>query len=130
MRQIIAMIAALCLSACAGSFARPDPAAPVAPPPANFEEAIRAHMMQTLFDPFTAQYQFGRPYRAYANNGLVYGGEVIWNGWAVDFQVNAKNRFGGYVGYTPYVAVFDGDTVRRVLDVRAGDYAMLFHRLP
>jgi hypothetical protein len=32
------------------------------------------------------------------------GGDAY--GYVADFEVNAKNRFGGYVGRTPYIAAF------------------------
>jgi hypothetical protein len=39
---------------------------------------------------------------------------VIWMGYMVDVEVNAKNSFGGYVGFKPYMVFFSGESIYRV----------------
>jgi len=75
--------------------------------PDNYEDIIRNHYSKTLFDPYSAVYTFGRPQRAW--NGL--GGTIF--GWAVCGTINAKNRFGGYVGAKPFFALIRYGKVER-----------------
>lgn len=81
------------------------------PPPstAQIETDIKAAMKAQLFDPYSAVYEFQKPYAGKAWGGLIYGG---WKyGYIVEYTLNAKNRFGGYVGAQPYTAVFQNGTL-------------------
>lgn len=117
---------ALLVTACASAFQRPEPTAEYGRPPQNYEDTIRAQFEQVLKDPESARYRFGHPVKAYANEGLAYGGNVSWVGYLVDVQVNAKNSFGGYVGFKPYMMFFSGDRVVRYLE---GSEHVLVHRM-
>jgi hypothetical protein len=83
-------------------------AADYGPSPTNYQEAIRTHYAQWLFDPYSAVYTFGTPGTGWVRPGPtaspVYG-------WRVCGTVNAKNRFGGYVGARPFVIVIRHDQV-------------------
>jgi len=74
-------------------------------PPENYESIVRDAARERLKDPDSAQFKFGqRPFRAFLelNDGL-------WGGYIVCFEVNAKNAYGGYVGYVlSYAAINDG----------------------
>ena len=73
--------------------------------PDDYQGEIKLRMGKTLFDPYSAHYQMGSPYRAGSKLGLIYGGG--WRfGYAVDVLVNAKNRFGAYVGNKSYTFFF------------------------
>jgi hypothetical protein len=117
---------ALLVTACASAFQRPEPTADYGSPPQGYEEAIKARFEQVLKDPESARYRFGRPVKAYTNEGLAYGGKVSWVGYLVDVQVNAKNSFGGYVGFKPYMVFFAGDRVVRHI---VGTEHILVHRM-
>jgi hypothetical protein len=74
------------------------------PSSSQIEADIKAVMKTQLFDPYSAVYEFGAPYAGKAWGGAFGGG---WKyGYIVEYTVNAKNRFGGYVGAKPYTAVF------------------------
>lgn len=97
------------------------------PPPSEtvIQKAIISKMELALKDPDSAKYKFGKPFRAWSNKALVYGGGFNWAGWAVEFHVNAKNSFGGYNGFKPYTAGFkDGE----VMGIFEGTNHVLFHR--
>jgi hypothetical protein len=80
--------------------------------PTQYEDAVKRYFDNVLFDPFSASYKIGTPQKAYANDGLMFGGDVIWYGYVIDVWVNAKNRYGGYVGYKHYlVKMRDGKVV-------------------
>ncbi|MCK9455360.1 hypothetical protein [Sulfurimonas sp.] len=120
------IVVALLLSACAGAFQRPGPSVNYGNPPQGYEEAIKVHFKQVLKDPESANYRFGKPVKAYTNEGMVYGGKVSWVGYLVDVQVNAKNSFGGYVGFKPYMLLFDGNNIVKYIE---GSDHVLVHRM-
>lgn len=103
------MAAAGVLAGCAGAF-EPLPAnTAFGQPPANIEAPIRDYFESTLKDPESARFRFSTPQKAHANWGLIDGGKIRWVGYLVRVDVNAKNSFGGYVGFKPYMALFWGD---------------------
>ena len=91
--------------------------------PENYQEAITNWITPTLKDPDSAEYKFETPYRQALPAG-VFNMKKFWLGWEVDAQVNAKNSYGGYVGYTPYSFFFQGDEIRATAqaDVLSGDW--------
>lgn len=123
---LISLTVAVLLTACASAFQRPDASANFGNPPQGYEEAIKAHFDQVLKDPESARYRFSRPIKAYTNEGLAYGGKVSWVGYLVDVQVNAKNSFGGYVGFKPYMLLFSGNSVGSKIE---GSDHVLIHRM-
>ena len=64
------------------------------PRPHNAEQIVRKYMAFKLFDPFSAQYSCNHPCKSWAN---LLGS--IHYGWSIACAINAKNRFGAYVGY-------------------------------
>ena len=74
--------------------------------PANYQEQIKAHHEKTLYDPYSAKYQFSTPKIGYRTNGWLLGGEVRDYGYWVAYTLNAKNRLGGYVGAEEMAAYF------------------------
>jgi hypothetical protein len=99
MVRALALFAAILVAGCAGAFQKPSPEAGYGNPPRNYEATIRQHFENTLKDPESARYRFkAPPSRAYANEGLAY----------------AKNSFGGYVGFKPYMVFFSGESIYRV----------------
>ncbi len=122
--------ATLVMTGCAtsGMFAPLPANADFGAPPNAHEEVIRAHFEQTLKDPESARYRIGKPERAYGNEALIQGGGIRWIGYLVPVEVNAKNSYGGYVGFKPYLVLFQpgGTNIRSVVP---GTSHPLLHRL-
>lgn len=86
-------------------------------PPANVEQAIADAMRYRLKDPDSAKYQvIGKPWRQVTNKTMITNGGA---GWAICFEVNAKNIYGAYTGYTRTYMLWNSGRVVEYLD---GDY--------
>lgn len=113
-------------SACAGAFQHPQTLADCGIAPQNYENTIKDQFEKMLKDPDSARYKFGQPVRAYSNGGLIFGGKVEWAGYLVDVNVNGKNSYGGYSGFRPYMALFSGNQLVRIVE---GSEDILVHRM-
>ena len=102
-----AALAAVVLSACASAFSPLPEGSIFPPPPANADAMVKVHFESILKDPDSARYKVSPPYKAFANYSLVEGGGLRWKGYAVDVQVNAKNSYGGYTGFKPYIVLIN-----------------------
>lgn len=76
------------------------------PYPENYEQRITDYFSNILIDPYSAQYRFHRPYQGWIKKAPILGGGVDQFGWMVRVWVNAKNRFGGYVGEKHHMFFF------------------------
>src|SRR5262245_63187862 len=74
-------------------FQEPDADA-YGPYPKDYASTIRRHMLRFEGVEETASFQFGKPVRSYLNKGLLYGGEIDWQGWVVDLAIETKVRLG------------------------------------
>jgi hypothetical protein len=85
------------------------------PPPARPEDAIRTYMKEVLKDPFSAQYEFASPEKAWfgKEGGLLVSRDIQY-GWRVIARVNAKNSFGGYVGWQTWIFTFRNGQLMQV----------------
>ena len=108
--KIIGITLALLLQACGSLPTLPDDYA-FGPAPDNHEEKIKSHFNLVLKDPASADYRIGAPYQAYQQEGIFAGGGIQWADYAVDVYINAKNSFGGYTGFTPYLVYFSNGNV-------------------
>lgn len=81
----------------------------------DYRQAIKAHLAESLFDPYSAHYRFGTPAQMWIKNPPLRGGGII-AGYAVATKINAKNRLGGYTGYQNYLFIFKNDQIIRVFD--------------
>lgn len=64
--------------------------------PDNYKSLIKNYFIRALKDPDSAKYIFYKPVRAYtASTKIVF--------WMVRVDVNAKNSYGGYTGYKPFI---------------------------
>lgn len=122
-------VGTLLLSGCqsSGAFQRPEPGYDYGAPPTIDEEAIKEYIGASLKDEESARYKFDAPLKTYCNNGILNGGKVVWSGWSMPFSVNAKNSYGAYVGYKPYIARYQGDAL---LDVSTPDGVGTFDYSP
>lgn len=96
--------------------------------PTNYEQRIANYMQGRLKDPESARYKFQEPVTAYVSKGPFGGGGVKAAGWKVNFELNAKNGFGGYVGYKPYFALFVDDELWRVVDWHSAPDVITTHK--
>lgn len=98
----------LLLISLGGCFAKPSPGTDYGPEPVNYEDQVKAFFESRLKDPYSAHYRFGgRAVKGYCNQGLAYGGNIAWFGWAVPVQINAKNSFGAYTGFSTHWVFFN-----------------------
>ena len=114
MKKIISIIFLIALLGGCASAPRPTAqqieAADCGPFPTNYEEIIKSVASKNLIDPYSAQYTFSQPVKQLNR----MASNPVW-GWAVCGTVNAKNRFGGYVGAKPYYALINNDKIVRFL---------------
>ena len=89
-------------------------AADTGPYPSNYEQIVKDNFATSLFDPYSAVFNFTRtPTKGYGGSPIA-GARI---GWIVCGTVNAKNRMGGYVGVKPFVVVIsNGAVIHREID--------------
>jgi|SaaInl5LU_22_DNA_1037371.scaffolds.fasta_scaffold27240_2 hypothetical protein len=66
-----------------------------------------------LKDPYSVQYQWGSVYQGWMRHAPIHGGGLVF-GYILEVNVNAKNSYGGYVGFKPYRFVFYNGTIKTV----------------
>ena len=74
------------------------------PAPEDPEASILDWMHETLKDPFSANLEIlAPPEKSWWGNpgGLLYARDIHYC-WMVKARINAKNSFGGYIGWKPY----------------------------
>jgi hypothetical protein len=72
------------------------------PPPANHCDVEKQLLASVLKDPLSAQYQWGNnEVRDIIQEGMASPNAVLV--WITSAQINAKNGFGGYTGFKPYL---------------------------
>ena len=106
-------------------YAPPDQDA-YGPRPRDYVNQIRRHMLRFEGVKATASFQIGQPVRAYLNKGLMRGGDVEWQGWLVDVEIQTKTALGQPdVGHY-VVSMKDGE----IVEVMEKEYASAFQRVP
>jgi hypothetical protein len=88
------------------------------PPSGDYKAQIRSTFDLILFDGASARYRFERPVKSYLKAAPVYGTSLTY-GWRVCGLVNAKNRFGGYVGWRRFFTLFNHNAI--VFRIMGGD---------
>ena len=80
--------------------------------PSNYQALVKAAAGEALKDPQSAMYKFeGEPKRAYKVIGKLQDENVIF-GYGGRVQINAKNSYGGYVGFKLWTYVIrDGKVI-------------------
>ena len=114
LRLVIVLLVAVAIACVVG---RPTPdqiaAADCGPYPNDYEEIVKSYYSKALFDPYSAVWEFKEPPKkgwAAVPRGKGAVGEVLKGhepvfGWEVSGRVNAKNRFGAYVGARPFSVI-------------------------
>lgn len=118
------LLAITCAALAGCSFDRPGTDADFGAPPQHYEAAIHAYFEGILKDPQSAQYRIEPPVKAYSNRGRAFGGGVSWMGYQAGAEVNARGSFGNYTGFKPYLFLFSGENIARVIEGR-GDYVLV-----
>jgi hypothetical protein len=74
---------------------------PIAPLTVDYKAIVMAILHDTLKDPMSAVVEFSEPVR---DMRLLqpFNGSSLHACWRVDVNVNAKNAFGAYVGFSKY----------------------------
>ena len=93
------------------------------PYPTNYKFLIKDYMELILFDNQSAVYRFGIPYKGYAQGWM--GHPEAEFGWVIETLINAKNRFGGYVGFNKfYFVIRDGQIIHYERDYFYYEYGI------
>jgi len=79
--------------------------------PANYVNIIKRHLEEKLKDPWSARYKnFTIPEKHWIAIDVGQDKVILW-GWRVCVEVNAKNSFGGYIGFRRYYFLMKNDLV-------------------
>jgi hypothetical protein len=68
----------------------------------------RLYLLRRLRDPDSAQFRFGAISKSWYRQSIFHPTKFAWE---LPMEVNAKNSFGGYVGFKPHAAYFIGETL-------------------
>lgn len=80
--------------------------------PVTYKEGVQQFFDATLKDPSSIQYrEVTVPEKGYMQTHSMMGGTKINYGWLVKATVNAKNTYGGYVGFRTYSFLFRGSQI-------------------
>ena len=75
--------------------------------PADWQQLTIDSYKRTLKDPDSAKFYFERaPFKGYTRKFPFAGGGIDKAGWVIQFELNAKNSFGGYVGPQYYRVLY------------------------
>ena len=66
-----------------------------------------------LRDPGSAQYRWTQVERGWLRHAPIHGGRIVY-GYKLDVDVNAKNAFGGYVGFRKYSFIFRNGKIETI----------------
>jgi hypothetical protein len=112
MRSAATAILILILTGCT-TMPVPNAAADYGAPPTNYVVAVHAYFDSTMKDPTSVQYRdISQPTKGYvAHGGGVLASKYVTYGWDVKATINAKNSYGGYVGFKTYTFLFRGDKI-------------------
>lgn len=113
MRRLLPVISLAALVACAPPAMTPEKKEAVCGPRPSLTEAEAAvrHYVDNsgLKDPMSAVTRNVRVLgRGGIKNGLIHGGEWYF-GWVVAFDLNAKNSYGAYVGFSTHYLVWNNN---------------------
>ena len=95
----------------ADEFAKADYGSPITQQAA--QDKAQSWLKGVLKDPSSAQYDWGTVQQGWARTAPIEGGKLIW-GYRLDAKINARNSFGGYNGYKPYLFMFKNSELHAV----------------
>ena len=80
-------------------------------PPRDYERVIHEYFDATLKDPASIQYkEVTEPRKDWVRDAPIAGYQMHY-GWIVKATINAKNSYGGYVGFKTYSFLFRGEQI-------------------
>jgi hypothetical protein len=83
--------------------------------PTTYVDAVHSYFESTLKDPDSLQIrEIAPPVKAWERDAPIKGGKLTY-GWFVTATINAKNSYGGYVGFQTYTFVFRGEQMVDVI---------------
>ncbi len=87
----------------------------------DYEKSIKNYFEKALFDPYSAKYEFEPPQQYWYKPSAFAGGPwfsrgPLYAGYLVIALVNAKNRFGAYIGMQKYGFLFKNNELIRVIE--------------
>jgi hypothetical protein len=91
---------------------------------ADAERLAVAFLEARLKDPQSAQYKWSPVERGWARDPVITGG-TLYYGYLLVGQVNAKNSYGGYVGYRKYQFMFQNGKLRQAWAEEVGSYGSI-----
>jgi hypothetical protein len=118
MKTILCLLAAALLCGCVSTtpITKEQLEQNCGPEPVNYQAVIKDYFHVILKDPDSALYKcMGAPRRDCLRESLLSGGKLRF-GWLVDFEMNAKNSYGGYNGYEFYQFLIRNEQVIGVKD--------------
>ncbi|WP_213879351.1 hypothetical protein [Pseudomonas sp. dw_358] len=77
------------------------------------QTAAKGFFSHYLKDPLSAEYKFEQVHRGYYTDSVLTGGH-LHGGYMLQVSVNAKNAFGGYVGFRLYRFLIKDDKIVNV----------------
>jgi hypothetical protein len=113
MKKLLLFIALALVAGCTPPPLQTDIAAlefGMPPDSATVAQQVRWYYELRLFDPTSAIYKFEEPAAAW----YVTSADSLRGAWGVVFYQNAKNRLGGYCGFTENIAIFRNDQLKGV----------------
>lgn len=81
----------------------------------DYEKFIKNYFNENLKDPESARYKFQQPRHFWYRDSPILGGKE-YIGYAIFAEVNAKNSFGGYNGFEPYIFIFKNNILTKYID--------------
>jgi len=123
MKKLPALLATTLLTACAALPTQDELATADYGRDMSAEECATVSeslIANTLKDPGSAQFRRGQCFKGAFNSVPLMGMPKAY-GWIQQGEVNAKNSYGGYVGFRPYqVLMKDGQPVRYCINSDRG----------
>jgi len=107
MLRLMAFTLALGVSTAAAAQGQYVSGAPL-PAESVYRPFVRQQIGTMLRDPYSAQYEFERPYQVTCRARL-FDTPDRWRGWAMRVLVNARNAYGAYTGAEEYYVLFVND---------------------
>jgi hypothetical protein len=107
-------------------FEDPDAGA-FGPYPRDYMDQIRSHLLRFEGVPPDASMRFGRPEKGYISQGILRGGEVVWQGYLVDVEIEHRSKIASQSRTRAYVVrLHDGE----VIEVHNARQTAALRRLP
>lgn len=115
MKTWTAVLALHCATTPVAAWSAEPTLADIGPEPAQPLAAIRQLMSTQLREPASAEYRIMGIHPARCKAGWATK-DKDWTGYAAKVEINAKNGFGGFTGFTSHTILFVGNAAVRIVD--------------